>query len=99
LEWVTIAVMAALLVLGVWMVTRASRRARPDARRTGTFLILISLSSLANQLPHKLGWSHAIQLTLDPIALLLAVAGLVVVTGIWRARRGEQQERHESTAP
>jgi hypothetical protein len=93
LEWVTIAVMATLLVLGVWMVTGAPRRARSGARRTGTFLILIALSSLIGQLPHKLGLSHSIQLALDPLALLFAVAGLIVVTGSWRARRGKQQEQ------
>ncbi|MEV8527409.1 hypothetical protein AB0451_25190 [Streptomyces sp. NPDC052000] len=84
--------MASLLVLGVWMSTGRSRRDRPGARRNGSFLILISLSSLASQLPHKLGWSHSIALALDPVALLLAVAGLVVVlTGPWRKRRGKQQ--------
>ena len=91
LEWATLVVMAALLVLGV-MATGTSRRGRPGARRNGT-LILISLSSLAGQLPHMLGWPHSIALALDPAALLLAVAGLVVVTGPWAGRRSKQQER------
>ncbi|MFF0134725.1 hypothetical protein ACFYTG_55835 [Streptomyces mirabilis] len=93
LEWATLVVMAALLVLGVRMATGTSRRGRPGARRNGTFLILISLSSLAGQLPHMLGWPHSIALALDPAALLLAVAGLVVVTGPWAGRRSKQQER------
>lgn len=79
-----------LAALGVRMAAGTSRQGRPGARRTGTFLILVSLSSLANQLPHRLGWSHPVELALDPLALLLGVAGLVVVTGPWRARRSKQ---------
>jgi hypothetical protein len=93
LDWVTIAGLLALLILGIRMATRPEPEDDSESRSNGTLLILSAIAGLAIRLPHLLGWPRSIQLALEIPAVLLIIVGFFMLPGLKRRRHDRQQNR------
>lgn len=83
-DWATIGLLGGLLVLGVRMVGSGGRI---GSRRTGALLILAALGGLATHLPRLIGGSRGIRLAFDVPALVLVIAGFLLVSNLKGSRR------------
>jgi hypothetical protein len=86
-NWVTIAFIVGILMLGIRMAAGPRRQGRPPTHRGGILLISSALAGLALRLPRTLGWPQSVRIALAIPAVLVLLIGFFMIPGVKRPRR------------